>query len=518
MVHQPEHNFSRQNIMAADAGVASAGAITTRGSGKVALSEAALAVASHFSDRPISPVVLVGLVRMVDFLVLMVCGLAIYFYYLWPAFGLMWQYVPAIVIGSALCVFLMQAFDGYNVSAFRVFFIQFGRIFLAWTMVFAFFALAVFFTKTGADFSRLWLGSWYAGGLALMALGRAFLTQSVVQWTRDGRLERRAVIVGGGDVAADLINSLENQRDNDIRICGVFDDRKDDRSPEVVAGYPKLGTVDELIEFSRITRLDMLIVALPLTAEKRVLQMLRKLWVLPLDVRLSAHTNKLRFRPRSYSYIGSVPFLDVLDKPIADWDSLMKRLFDISISLAALALLSPVMIATAIAVKATSRGPVLFRQNRYGFNNELIGIYKFRSMYTDMCDANATRLVTKGDPRVTPVGRFIRRTSIDELPQLFNVLRGELSLVGPRPHATHAKAEDRLYDEVVDSYFARHKVKPGITGWAQINGWRGETDTAEKIQKRVEHDIYYIENWSLLFDLYIVAATPFSLIKTENAY
>jgi lipopolysaccharide/colanic/teichoic acid biosynthesis glycosyltransferase len=149
----------------------------------------------------------------------------------------------------------------------------------------------------------------------------------------------------------------------------------------------------------------------------------------------------------------------------------------------------------------------------------LIEVFKFRSMYTDQCDATASQLVTKGDPRVTPVGRFIRKTSIDELPQLFNVVfRGNLSLVGPRPHAIHAKAVDRLYNDVVDGYFARHKVKPGITGWAQINGWRGETDTEEKIQQRVAHDLFYIENWSVFFDLRILVTTPFALFATDNAY
>ena len=162
---------------------------------------------------------------------------------------------------------------------------------------------------------------------------------------------------------------------------------------------------------------------------------------------------------------------------------------------------------------------MLFRQKRYGFNNELIEVFKFRSMYAEQPDPNAAKLVTKGDPRVTRVGRFIRKTSLDELPQLFNVvLKGNLSLVGPRPHAVHAKAVDRLYDKVVDGYFARHRVKPGITGWAQINGWRGETDNDEKIQRRVEHDLEYIENWSLLFDLYILAMTPLTLLKSENAY
>ena len=176
------------------------------------------------------------------------------------------------------------------------------------------------------------------------------------------------------------------------------------------------------------------------------------------------------------------------------------------------------MALVAIAIKLDSKGPVLFRQKRYGFNNELIEVYKFRSMYTDRATPTAAKLVTRDDPRVTRVGRFIRKTTIDELPQLFNVLKGDLSLVGPRPHALQAKAANRLYDDVVDGYFARHRVKPGITGWAQINGWRGETDTDEKIQQRVEHDLYYIENWSVMFDLYIVAVTPLRLLKGENAY
>jgi exopolysaccharide biosynthesis polyprenyl glycosylphosphotransferase len=211
--------------------------------------------------------------------------------------------------------------------------------------------------------------------------------------------------------------------------------------------------------------------------------------------------------------------LDVFDRPIADWDVVMKWLFDKSVGALLLLAASPLMALIAIAIKLDSRGPVLFKQKRYGFNNELIEIYKFRSMYADQTDPTAATLVTKNDPRVTRIGRLIRKTSLDELPQLFNVVfRGNLSLVGPRPHAVHAKAEQRLYDEAVDGYFARHRVKPGITGWAQINGWRGETDTAEKIQQRVEHDLYYIENWSLLFDLYILARTPFALIKTEQAY
>jgi lipopolysaccharide/colanic/teichoic acid biosynthesis glycosyltransferase len=180
--------------------------------------------------------------------------------------------------------------------------------------------------------------------------------------------------------------------------------------------------------------------------------------------------------------------------------------------------LAPVMAVVALAIKFESKGSVIFRQKRFGFNNELIEIYKFRSMYTDRADVEAAKLVTKNDSRVTKVGRFIRKSSLDELPQLFNVLKGNLSLVGPRPHPTKAKAGEALYEHVVDSYFARHKVKPGITGWAQINGWRGETDTAEKIERRVEHDLYYIDNWSLTLDLYILARTPLALLNTDNAF
>jgi len=273
------------------------------------------------------------------------------------------------------------------------------------------------------------------------------------------------------------------------------------------------------VAFARHTRVDLVIFSLPISAESRILQMLKKLWVLPVDIRLSAHTNKLHYRPRSYSYVGSVPVLDIFDKPIADWDVVMKWLFDKIVGSLALICAAPIMLIVAIAIKLDSKGPAIFKQKRYGFNNELVEICKFRSMYADQADATASRLVTQADARVTRVGRFIRKTSLDELPQLFNVVfAGNLSLVGPRPHALHAKAENRLYDEAVDGYFARHRVKPGITGWAQIHGWRGETDRQEKIQRRVEHDLYYIENWSILLDLYILAQTPFALIRTENAY
>jgi len=482
------------------------------------LSDEARLIASGLSSGSVSATLLTGSVRLFEFAALLVLAIGIYAFHVVPAEGIDLWYAAPVLLGATLATVFIQAADGYTVPSFRSHIRQIWRIWAAWALVFAIFAVVAFLTKTGAYFSRGFFLAWLLFGFAFFALFRMGLAAVVRNWTRSGRLERRAVIVGGGQPAADLIAALKAQPDNDIRICGIFDDRNDERSPQTVGGYPKVGTVAELVEFGRIARIDMLIVSLPITAENRLLQFLKQIWVLPVDVRLSAHSNKLRFRPRSYSYVGAVPFLDVFDKPIADWDSVVKRIFDLVCGTGLLLLFAPLMLATALAIKLDTRGPVLFRQKRYGFNNEVIHVLKFRSMHHNMADPDAKKVVTKGDPRVTRVGRFIRKTSIDELPQLINVLRGSLSLVGPRPHAVGAHTDSRLWNDVVDGYFARHRVKPGVTGWAQINGWRGEVDTPEKIRGRVEADLFYIENWSVLFDLYILALTPIRLFTSENAY
>ena len=483
------------------------------------LSDAARAVAAEPYEAAFSPIVLAGLVRVIEVALVAAVGFAVYVGYVVPAHGFAWHYFAAILGIALLAMLAFQVADIYQVQAFRGHEKQYMRLASAWSVVFLIAISASFFAKAGDQFSRAWLGSFYVLGLfALIAFRRA-LFLLVRRWTREGRLDRRTVVVGADGNGELLIRSLAVQRDSDVRLVGVFDDRSDDRSLPSCAGVPKLGTVDDLVAFARNTRVDLVIFSLPISAESRILQMLKKLWVLPVDIRLSAHTNKLHYRPRSYSYVGNVPVLDIFDKPIADWDVVMKWLFDKIVGSLALICAAPIMLLVAIAIKLDSKGPVLFKQKRYGFNNELIEIYKFRSMYADQTDLTASKLVTQDDSRVTRVGRFIRKTSLDELPQLFNVVfAGNLSLVGPRPHALHAKAENRLYDEAVDGYFARHRVKPGITGWAQIHGWRGETDSQEKIQRRVEHDLYYIENWSILLDLYILAQTPFALIRTENAY
>ena len=501
-----------------------AGRGRSRGSGgppETAAFPIALLVATQQLAPAFSPIVVAGVVRLVEFGLIALIGITTYFGYVYPVYGHIfdWYYIATAFAVASVAIVAFQAADIYQVNSFRDPVSQCARLTVAWSVVFLLVVALAFFAKLGGMYSRLWLASYFGIGLFTLYGVRLALVATVRRWTREGRLDRRAVVVGGGEPGEALVTALAGQADSDVRLVGVFDDRGDERAPTACAGLHKLGSVDDLVEFARRTRVDLVIFSLPISAEGRILQMLKKLWVLPVDIRLSAHTNKLRFRPRSYSYIGSVPVLDVFDRPIADWDVVMKWLFDKAVGGLALIAALPVMAAVAIAIKLDSRGPVLFRQKRYGFNNELIEVYKFRSMYAEATDATAARLVTKGDPRVTRVGRFIRKTSLDELPQLFNVvLKGNLSLVGPRPHAVHAKAVDRLYDEAVDGYFARHRVKPGITGWAQINGWRGETDNDEKIKRRVEHDLYYIENWSVLFDLYILAMTPFALIKTENAY
>ncbi|MFZ5736245.1 MAG: undecaprenyl-phosphate glucose phosphotransferase [Pseudomonadota bacterium] len=485
------------------------------------LSPAALAVANEKVPPAYSPIVIAGIVRLADFLLIAAVGVALYFALVVRRDGFAWEYIGAILGTTMTAIVVFQAADLYVVQVFRGTLKQMTRLITAWSVVFLLFIGVSFFAKLGGEVSRLWLGSFYFAGLAALIVERMVVRSLVRQWGCEGRLDRRTVIVGADDNGAKLIEALKAEQADasDIHILGVFDDRNDSRSLPTCAGVPKLGKVDDIPEFARRTRVDLVLFALPISAETRILDMLKKLWVLPVDIRLSAHTNKLRFRPRAYSYVGKVPTLDVFEAPITDWDQVMKQLFDRVVGGLILLAAAPVMALVALAIKLDSPGPVLFRQKRFGFNNERIDVFKFRSMYHHQADPTASKVVTRNDPRVTRVGRFIRRTSLDELPQLFNVVfKGNLSLVGPRPHAVQMKLQSRLFEQTVDGYFARHRVKPGITGWAQINGWRGEIDNEEKIQKRVEFDLYYIENWSVLFDLYILLKTPWALLKGENAY
>ncbi|MGQ0673222.1 MAG: undecaprenyl-phosphate glucose phosphotransferase [Hyphomicrobium sp.] len=467
----------------------------------------------------ISPVVLSGSLRAAEYGMITLLGFVVAALYVVDHEDVLGAYYLATIgLTGMIAVTVFQLFGLYAPRVFSSVPRQVPMVVLGWTIALALVVAAVFFSKLGIEFSRGWIALWYVSGAVTLATGRIALAGATRHWAREGRLYRRTVIYGANDVAADLVTSLKTSGDNDIRIIGLFDDRDGERQPLPIAGLSRMGGIEDLIGFSREEQADLVIVALPVACEDRFADVVKRLSVLPADIKVPAKATRIRFSPRTYSHVGSVAMIDLHDKPITDWGRVSKLVFDRTIAVLALVLLAPVMLVVAAAIKLDSRGPVLFRQKRYGFNNELIEVYKFRSMYTDRCDAQAARLVTRDDPRVTPVGRFIRKSSLDELPQLFNVLTGSLSLVGPRPHALSAKAAGQLYDEVVEGYFARHKVKPGITGWAQINGWRGETDTPEKIKKRVEHDLFYIENWSVFFDLYILLKTPMSLIGNKNAY
>ena len=480
--------------------------------------------ASHLADVStarsplVSPVVLGGCMRVLEGGAVAVLGAVVAGLYIGADTTVMARYGLVSTAAGALGVGLFSKFGLYSIGAMLNPLRSLARLTGGLALAAAAVLFVVFFMKLGEDFSRVWLAAWFVASATGLIGGRLMLAAQARAWSREGRLNRRAVIYGSGPACTALVAALEADRNSDIRICGIYDDRGNDRAGDNVAAPPVRGSLDDLIAFARSSRVDLVLLALPISAETRLMLLLQKLWVLPADIRLAASASRLKLARRAYSYVGNVALVALADKPISDWGMVAKAVFDKVVAAAALVALSPVMALTALAIRLDSKGPALFRQKRYGFNNELIEVYKFRSMYVEKTDHAATNLVTKNDPRVTRVGRFIRKSSLDELPQLINVLMGSLSLVGPRPHAVSAKAAGKLYDEAVDSYFARHKVKPGITGWAQINGWRGETDTEDKLVKRIEHDLEYIENWSLLLDVWIVLRTPMSLLRTENAY
>ncbi len=389
-------------------------------------------------------------------------------------------------------------------------FMVFGGLLLAVTSIF--FAL-----KVSSDFSRAWLFSWLLVGFCLIAGLRLILGRLFERWADTGIFRRDVVILGAGDRGRSLLKEISEHQVPRVRVVGFFDDRVE-RYGDSVEGVPLLGKVSDLVDYLRSNPVAEIMITLPWSATDRIQSVTRELGMLPVDVSLIPDSVISEFRAVRFGRLGNVPILQVSRVPISGWKFVFKWLEDrLGGGLIAICV-APVMLIIAAAIKLTSPGPVFFRQDRYGFNNKLIAVYKFRTMYTHLTDANAERLTSKNDERVTPLGRILRRTSLDELPQLLNVLKGEMSLVGPRPHATAAKAGDMLYQDVAADYAARHRVKPGITGWAQVNGWRGETDTHEKLTKRVEHDLYYIDNYSLYMDLRILLKTVLTVVNQDNAH
>ena len=355
--------------------------------------------------------------------------------------------------------------------------------------------------------------------LALLFLSRIAFRKIAWLLMDLGYIGQRVVIYGADrEVANRVMELLAIERLPHLKIIGFADDRKTRTDRSAIGSASFVGGFPELLKMAQDGELDQVIIALPKVQQDRLDSIIDRLSAAAIDVCcMPREILELRSSYR-ISFIGSLPVLSLWQRPIRDFDILAKEIQDRVLALVALIVLSPIMALTALAIKLESKGDVFFVQQRFGFNNLKIGIYKFRSMYVDQQDVSGAERTKKNDERVTRVGRIIRRLSIDELPQLLNVLRGEMSLVGPRPHATQMLVGDKFYFDAVEGYAARHRVKPGITGLAQVRGLRGEIDTIERAKKRVEYDTYYIDHWSPLLDLRIILETVFLIVWDRNAY
>ena len=346
---------------------------------------------------------------------------------------------------------------------------------------------------------------WIGASLLLTVLARWAMARQVGRLSRSGRLAEVVAVVGAGAVADRLVQALHRGRPDRIEVLGIFDDA---------------GDLSALLVLARTRRIDWIVLTLPPTDAQRLQSLVQRLEPLGVPIGLCPQHVGTALPHGSVGYVGgSVPLGLLVARPIARWHAVSKTGEDVLIGGCLTLLLLPALALIALAVRLDSPGPVLFRQRRHGVNNDEFDIYKFRTMrWTGGLDGEALTQTARRDDRVTRVGRFLRASSLDELPQLFNVLEGSMSLVGPRPHATNMRTEDRLGEEITDAYAHRHRMKPGITGWAQVNGLRGPTHSEEQLRRRVEFDLHYIENWSLLLDLHILLRTPYAVFSRTNAY
>jgi Undecaprenyl-phosphate glucose phosphotransferase len=351
-----------------------------------------------------------------------------------------------------------------------------------------------------------WLLIW--AFMALVGIVAVRVVRSVLlrRWRAAGRLKQLVAIYGTGDLAERLVQRLAACPEA-MEIVGVFDDR----SGRGVAGdalrEQAHGTTADLVELSRQLKIDRIVVALPHSAEKRLLEILRKLHRMPVEISLAPDMVGFNVLAKDHGAYGGVPLLDVYGRPLTIGQGFVKAVFDRLAAGIGIVALAPLLVMVTAVIKLDSRGPVLFRQNRYGFGDRVIQVFKFRTMRAEAADSNGERQTEIHDPRLTRIGGFLRRWSLDELPQLFNVLRGELSLVGPRPHAVSMHVKQRRNEDIVPEYALRHHVKPGITGWAQVNGYHGPVQTERALRERVAYDLDYINHWSLWFDFRIILRT-----------
>jgi Undecaprenyl-phosphate glucose phosphotransferase len=377
-------------------------------------------------------------------------------------------------------------------------------------------ALVVALLGDPREFSPLWVG-----GTSLLVLGGLVVGRIAIARVMAGgtgrRFAQRAVVVGSGLSGGRLLQLLRQLDERSIRVIGIIDDHGE-IADGLIEGVPVIGPVAHLPLLVRRGAVDEVVLALPWSEERRILELVDLLSDYPVRVRLAPDLITYHFPHGAQLDLHGYPTLHVAELPISGWRSVIKRTEDVIVGAVALVLCALPMAAIALAIRLDSPGPVLFRQQRTGFNDRAFEMLKFRTMHHHMAEYSIRRQTTRNDPRVTRVGAFLRRTSLDELPQIFNVLRGEMSIVGPRPHAPGTCAGSRPFEQIMNRYTARHRVKPGLTGLAQVRGYRGETRTEDKLIRRVESDLEYIDSWSLWLDLVIMLRTLIIVLRMQNAY
>ncbi|WP_169566113.1 undecaprenyl-phosphate glucose phosphotransferase [Sneathiella limimaris] len=465
---------------------------------------------------PLSSKVLSGLFSFIDTLLIVAAGYSAYALILGSPLYIREIYLFAIFFIFSSYFFVGRYAGIYEFSAIMAPIGVISRIGGACVITFLLLLALAFSLHISDEFSRIWIYSFFALCFGFIVSARIIGYILMIYLARKRLISRNIAIVGAGPQANHLIEELSHGQKYPLNnVVGLFDDRAS-RIDTSKLKCAFLGNIEALKQYTRKRHVDDIVVALPWHADERQAEIVQQLRELPAHVHLVSDLVGFRFPNKpSPKHFGSIPMIEVIDSPLSGWGVMLKWLEDKILSALLILLFSPVFICLALAIRLESRGPILFKQKRYGYNNQEFEIFKFRSMYHGDVPEKVTKQATRDDPRITKVGKFIRRTSLDELPQLFNVFLGSMSLVGPRPHAVDHNEE---YSSLIEGYFGRHKVKPGITGWAQVKGLRGETDTLDKMEARVKHDVYYCENWSILFDIQILIMTAFVGFINKNAY
>ena len=382
-----------------------------------------------------------------------------------------------------------------------------------WALVAAILVFLGYATGLAEHFEQQIILTWFGVTPFVLLAGTKIARSLVRRAVMKGTLARTAVVVGANELGRELAARLRRDLYSGVVMRGFFDDRATARlaplDPEEM-----LGQVKDAAEFVKRSGIDCVYIALPIAAQPRIIELVNELRDSTASVYFVPHLFVFDLIQARVDAVSGIPVVAVCETPIFGVNAVVKRVFDMVMASSILLVLWPFMLAIAVAVKLTSRGPAIFKQRRYGLGGEEILVYKFRTMTVQENGSDVVQ-ARRNDDRLTPIGLFLRRTSLDELPQLFNVLAGTMSIVGPRPHAV---AHNEQYRKLIDGYMIRHKVKPGITGWAQVNGFRGETKTVEKMRKRVEHDLDYLRNWSVSLDLWIMVKTLITLWNDRNAY